>query len=408
MAKNKLIVGLDVGSYKTRVVVGVGDEGGALNILGIGISPSQGIRKGTVIDVEETIQNISDAIEDAERVSGEPIYNAFIGIGGRDVASFESRGVIAISHAGNEIIEEDVDRVLDASQAVSLPPNHRVLRVIPKSYSVDEQKNIKHPVGMVGIRLEANTQVLTALAPTVKNIEKCVHKAGVDINDTIPNLIAAPEAVLSRHKKELGCVVIDMGCGCTNVTIFEEGSLLHATAIPVGGESITNDIAICLRTSIDTAEKLKIEYGTCISEAVKEKEKIDLSTISRIDTQEVSKKYLAEVIEARYREIFSLVKAELVKINRDGMLPAGAILCGGAVKLHGTIELAREIIGLPVQVGIPAEIKGMLDKADDPSFATAIGIAAWGMKLESASYGSSFSISDSLSGLKKWFKNLLP
>ncbi len=411
MAKVRVIASLDIGSSKIRTVVGTLEEGSQVpNIIGVGIAPSTGLRKGQIIDVEETINSISSSLEDAERMAGEPINHVFLGVGGNNIESINSKGVIAVS-SGNEITEDDVDRVLEAAQAVSIPSNRRILRIIPKSFTVDEQRGIKYPVGMTGIRLEVEAHIVTGLAPAVKNIEKCVLQAGVDIDDMIPSCLASAEAILSKRQKELGVVVIDIGCGGTSVSVFEEGTTLHTAVIPVGGENVTNDIAIGLRTSIDTAEKIKIEYGTCTPQDVNEREVIDLSLVSKIDTQKVAKKHMAEIIEARYHETFMLVKEELARINRDGMLPAGAILTGASVKMPGILDLARETLNLPVQIGYPQNFDGVVDKIDDPAYATAIGLILWGSRLENRSYGfnlKGFSPKKLVSGVSDWFKSLFP
>ena len=411
MSKSHIIAGLDIGSSKIRTVIGtLNGTSTQLNIIGVGVSPSMGLRKGRVIDVEEAINSISSSLEDAERMSGEPINHVFLGIGGSHLESLDTKGVIAIPN-GNEISEADVDRVLEAAQAVSIPSNRRILRIIPKAFSVDEQKGIKYPVGMTGIRLEVEAHLVTGLVPAIKNIEKCVHQAGVDIDDIIPNGLAASEAVLSKRQKELGVVVIDIGSGGTSVVVFEEGTTLHTATVPVGGESVTNDVAIGLRTSIDTAEKIKIEYGSCNPDDVNDRETIDLSLISKIDAQTVSKRHMAEIIQARYHEIFILVKDELAKINRDGMLPAGVVLTGAGVKMPGVIDLARETLNLPVQIGFPQNFEGVVDKIDDPAYATAIGLALWGSKFEGPRYSFDFrglKLGKTLQGVKNWAKSLLP
>lgn len=410
MAKSRIVASLDIGSFKIRTVVGVlEDKSQAPNIIGVGIAPSTGLRKGAVIDVEETIQSITTSLEDAERMAGEPINHVFLGIGGNHIESLNSKGVIAVS--GSEISEDDVDRVLEAAQAVSIPSNRRILRIIPKAFTVDEQKGIKYPVGMTGIRLEVEAHIITGLAPTIKNLEKCVLQAGVDIDDIIPNCLASAEAVLSKRQKELGVVVVDIGCGGTAVTVFEEGSTLHTAVIPVGAENVTNDIAIGLRTSIDTSEKIKIEYGSCLPEDVNERETIDLSLFSKIDTHTVSKKHMVQIIEARYHEIFTLVKEELAKIHRDGMLPAGVVLTGAGVKMPGVIDIARETLNLPVQIGFPQNFDGVVDKIDDPAYATAIGLILWGSRLETNSYGLAFrglNLKKGLTSIKSWLKSLVP
>jgi len=410
MPKEQIIASLDIGSSKIRTVIALMENEKKMpNIIGVGVSPSTGMRKGNIIDVDETISNISAALEDAERMSGAPIHHVFVGISGSHIESFDSKGVIAISHAGSEIIEDDINRVLEAAQAVSMPSNRRILRIIPKSFSVDDQKGIKNPVGMIGVRLEVDAHIVTGQGTIIKNIEKAVHQAGVDIDDIIPSSLAAAEAVLSRRQKELGVVVIDIGCGSTSIAVFEEGATLHAATLPVGGESVTNDVAIGLRTSIDTAEKIKIEYGTTAPDEVNERETIDLALISKIDNHKVSKKHMAEIIQARYHEIFVMVKDELRAIGRDGMLPAGAILTGAGVKIPGCLDLAREVLGLPVQIGFPTEVDGVVDKIDDPAYATAIGLVVWGARFEGRSYGfGSINVKKFWDSMKGWFKNLLP
>jgi len=414
MPKSKIIASLDIGSSKIRTVVGMTDEKtGIPQIIGIGIAPSNGLRKSLVIDVEETINSITSSLEDAERMAGEPIHHVFLGIGGHHIEASNSKGVIAISNPSNEIVEEDIDRVLEAAQAVSIPNNRRILRIIPKSFTVDEQKGIKYPVGMSGIRLEVEAHIVTGLTPAIKNIEKSVFQAGVDINDIIPNCLATGEAVLSKRQKELGVVVVDIGCGGTTMAVYEEGTILHSATIPAGGENVTNDIAIGLKTSIDTAEKIKIEYGTCLPEEVQDREMIDLSLISKIDIQQVSRKTLAQIIQARYQEIFLLVRDELSKIGRDGMLPAGVILTGAGSKMPGTIDLARETLNLPVQIGFPTNFEGVVDKIDDPSYATAIGLLIWGSRFEDANIGLGLNLSKinfgkAATAMKGWVKHLLP
>jgi len=361
-----------------------------------------------VIDVEETIHNIISSVEDAERMSGVPINHVFVGMSGTHIESFSSKGVIAIS--GPEITVDDIARVLEAAQAVSIPANRRILHMQPKSYTVDEQRNIKNPVGMSGIRLEVDAHIITGQVQHVKNVEKCIDQAGVDIDATVPATIAVSDAVLTKRQKELGVVTIDVGAGCTSVAVFEEGTILHSFSLPVGGETITNDVAIGLRTSIDTAERIKIEYGSLLPDEINEREMIDLSSVSKIDTQTVGKKYLAEIMQARYFEVFSLIKDSLKQIGRDGMLPAGAVLTGGAVKAPGTLDLAREVLGLPVQMGFPVDIGGVIEKVDDPAYATALGTLVWGAREGDRVYGGGgmFGVRRAYTSAKSWIRNLLP
>lgn len=413
MARPKIIASLDIGSSKIRTVVAIQEsESSVPNIIGVGIAPSTGLRKGSVIDVEETINSISSSLEDAERMAGEPINHVFLGLGGNHLESINSKGVIAVSQDKNEISEDDVDRVLEAAQAVTIPSNRRILRIIPKTFTVDEQKGVKYPVGMTGIRLEVETHIVTGFEPAIKNLEKCVLQSGVDIDDIIPNSLAPSEAVLSKRQKELGVVVVDIGCGGTSIGVFEDGATLHTAVIPVGGENVTNDVAIGIRTSIDTAEKVKIEYGSTLPEDVNDRETIDLSLISKLDMHLVSKKQVVEIIKARYHEIFLLVKDELAKIHRDGMLPAGAILTGAGAKLPGVIDLARESLNLPAQIGFPQNYDGVVDKIDDPAYATTIGLLIWGSRFEGRHHAGlgmkGMSLKKGLGSIKNWVKNLFP
>ncbi|MEK7137175.1 MAG: cell division protein FtsA [Patescibacteria group bacterium] len=409
MPQERVLASLDIGSFKIRTVVAVvSDERQPPNIIGVGISPSLGMRKGQVIDVEETIHNIISSVEDAERMSGVPVNHVFVGMSGTHIESFGSRGVIAIS--GPEITVEDIARVLEAAQAVSIPANRRILHLEPKSYTVDEQRQIKNPIGMSGIRLEVEAHIITGHIQHVKNIEKCIDQAGLDVDAIVPATMAVAEAVLTKRQKELGVVIIDIGAGCTSLAVFEEGTILHSLSLPLGGEAITNDVAIGLRTSLDTAERIKIEYGSLLPAEISEREMIDLSLVSKIDTQTVSKKYLAEIMQARYFEIFSFVKECLKRVGRDGLLPAGAILTGGAVKAPGTLDLAREVLGLPVQMGFPADIGGVIEKVDDPAYATALGTLVWGAREGQRAYGGNAMLGAkrALVSVKSWFRNLLP
>lgn len=411
MPKERVIASLDVGSAKIRTVVAVTESArdGVPNVIGVGMSPSLGIRKGQVIDVEELIHNIIASIEDAERMAGVPINHVFVGLSGSHIEAFDSRGVIAIS--GAEITMDDIGRVLEAAQAVSIPPNRRILHIEPKSYAVDEQRGIKNPAGMTGIRLEVEAHIITGHIQHVKNVEKCIDQAGVDIDALVPSTIAAAEATLTKRQKELGVVVIDIGAGSTSVAIYEEGTILHSVCLPIGGESVTNDIAIGLRTSVDTAERIKIEYGSVLPQEVGEREMIDLSTVSRIDSQTVSKRYMAEIMQARYFEIFSFIKTELDRLGRCGMLPAGAVLTGAAVKAPGVLDLARDTLGLPVQMGFPVDIGGVIEKVDDPAYATALGTLIWGLRqgdhYSRFSFGN-FDLKRTTAQVGSWFKSLLP
>lgn len=409
VAKEQLIAGVDIGGSKIRTVIAeISPESENLNVIGVGITDSHGIRKGNIVDINETIKNISQSLESAERMAGESIDSVFVSVSGNHLKAIPSKGVVAVS--GQEIGQEDVARVIEAAQTLPLPMNRIIIRVVPRTFTIDNQEGIKQPIGMSGIRLEVDTEIITGIGPIVKNIEKCAHQVGIDIDDFIPAPLAAADAVVSKRQRELGVVVVDIGLSTTSMAVFEEGVLLHVSTIPVGGENVTNDIAIGLRTSIDVAERLKIEYGSCNPQEVSELDDINLSLISKVDTHRVSKKQLLEIIEARYHEIFSLVREELAKIDRDGKLPAGALMTGSAIKIPGCLELARNVLGLPVQIGFPQEIDGIVDRIDDPSFATMLGLITLGAKSEKSnkfSFGS-LQFSKMFKGMGSFFKRLVP
>ncbi len=409
MAKDIIIAGIDIGAQKVRTVVSIFDEEKEkAHVIGVGVADSFGVRKGVIVDVNEVINNLSLSLGEAERMSGVPLYNAFVSIGGAHLQGMNSKGVVAINKS--EISEYDIERVLEAAQAVSVPANTRILRVIPREYFIDQMGEIKNPIGMVGTRLEVDAHIITGQGQAIANLEKCIHQAGVGIIDLIPSSLAISEAVLSRRQKELGVISIDIGASSTTLAIFEEGVTLHTCILPIGGESVTNDIAIGLRTSVDTAEKIKIEYGTSVPSEISDRETIDLASISKIDTQKISKKQLSEIIQARYHEIFYMVKDELKLIERDGMLPAGAVLTGAAIKIPGIVDMARNILGLPAQIGFPQNITGVVDKIDDSAYATVIGLINWGIKYDTQGgrMGASVNFGKMFQNVGNWFKNLLP
>jgi cell division protein FtsA len=409
MAHPKTLVALDIGSSKIRTVVGVvEDKRNVINVIGVGLSPSNGVRKGMITDIEEAISNITSALEDAERMSGEHIHRLFVGFSGPHIETFDSKGVIAINSPNSEITEDDVDRVLDAARAVSLPSNREILRIIPKNFSIDAQQGIKYPVGMTGIRLEVQAHIISSMNSSIRNLEKCLVETGVDIEDIVPSSLACVESVLDKKQKELGVVMIEIGACSTNVAVYEEGTIVHSCVIPVGGEHVTNDLAIGLRSAIETAEKVKIEYGTCIPDDVSDREQIDLSEISKVDAHTVTKKEVSKIIEARYHEIFMMIRDELSKVGKDGMLPAGVVLCGGAIKMPGVVDLARECLQLPVQIGSPKNIEGIVDRIDDPSFISVIGLLHFGNRYGSEGSFMNFDFKKVFSSFGDLFKKLIP
>ena len=416
MTKRTHIIGLDVGSGSIRTVVGElsgTEENDLPNILGVGIADATGIRKGNVVDVEDAVSSISNSLEKTERMTGVPINHALVSIGGSHITSEISKGVIAVSRADGEIGEDDVSRVIEAAQAVAVPPNHEILHVVPKQFIVDSQEGIKDPIGMSGVRLEVEAHVVMGATGFIRNLTKCVYRTGVDIDDLVLSPLAAADAVLDKRQKELGVTILDIGEGTTGIAVYEDGDLVHTSVIPVGAGHITNDIALELRTSVETAEKVKLEYGTALLEEVSERDKIDLSRLDETEEEIVSRYHVVEVIEARVSEIFSLVNKALREIDRAGKLPAGAVLVGGGAKLPGMTELAKKELKLPCQIGFPKEFPTVLESVNDPAFATAVGLIAWGMKEEigekkSFGFSGGSSVSDTIGKMRGWFKNLLP
>lgn len=381
MPKEHIVVGLDVGTQFIRTTIGQqAEQETEPSIIGVGVAPSAGMRRGNVIDVDETVKAISASIEEAERLSGVAVGNAFVNISGNHIESENSRGVVAVSRADSEIGTEDAARAVEAAKAVAVPPNKEIIHVIPREYIVDGQEGIKDPVGMNGIRLEVEAHVIAAATPQIKNVTKCVYQSGVDVDALVFSGLAASVGTLSKRQKELGVAVLDIGAGVSDLVVFEEGDIFYSAVIPVGGAHVTNDLAIGLRTDTDIAERVKLEHGFAEPKEVREKETVDLGALAQAEENKVSKKLISEIIEARLVEIFSLVKKDLKKIDRDGKLPAGLVLTGGGAKLPGLVDLAKDQLGLPVQVGFPSELKGMIDKVDDPSFATSIGLMLWGFE----------------------------
>ena len=410
--RGDIITGVDVGSSKIRVVVGriEEDDSSKPNIIGIGEAVSEGLRRGTIVDVETTVSNVSEALEKAERTSGIPIEQAIVSIGGNHLASQKSKGVIAVSRADNEISEDEVNRVVEAASAVSVPPNHEIFHILPQNFKVDDQEGIKDPVGMSGVRLEVETTVIEGSTSAIKNLTKCLARSGVDVLDVVVAPLAAAESIITKKQKELGVVLVDVGGGTTSIIAFEEGDVLHSAVLSIGAGHITNDLAIGLRTSVEVAEKVKLNYGIALPKEVDKKEEINLAKIAEGEEEVVSRHQIAEIIEARLSEIFSLVDKELKKIDRSGKLPAGVILVGGGAKLPGVVDLAKKELGLPAQVGFPLDLPGLNERLEDPGFATAEGLLLWGVNHLGEEKGLTrmSSMNDTVGKMKKWFKTFLP
>lgn len=383
MAKENgaIIVGIDVGSSNVRAVVAqhLRDEIQP-RVIGVGSAPSFGIRRGAIIDIDDATKAINEAVQQAEHMAGINVKEAIFNIGGCDAEFQSSKGVIAIGRADGEVAEDDINRVINEAQIISLPMNKEIVHVIARKYRLDDQDNIKDPIGMKGVRLEVDALVIESSSVHVKNISKCAYQANIEIGDLVFEPLASAKSVLTKKQKELGVVLIDIGGGTTSIVVFEEGELIHAAIIPVGAGHITNDIAIGLRTSVDVAEKIKLEYGCAIAKDIDKKEGILLSQFDSSEDDVISRHHVAEIIEARFEEIFVLVQKELKMIGKSGLLPSGAVLVGGGAKMTNATDLAKEILGLPAQIGFPMGFGGVLDKLDDPSFAVVSGLILWGQE----------------------------
>ena len=419
MSRKNIICGIDVGSSNVRTVIAqlISSEEKP-RIIGVGVAPSLGVRKGVIVNIEETLEAVNESLEKAERTAGVTIDDAIVSIGGSHIFSQYSKGVIAVGRADGEVTEDDVERVISAAQAISIPANREIIHIIPKDYSLDDQKGIKDPLGMNGVRLEVDALIIEGSTPYIRNLSKCFQQAKIDVENFVLAPLASAKATLTKRQKELGVVLVDIGGGTTSIAVFEEDDLIASSVIPLGGNHITNDIAIGLRTSIDVAEKVKIEYGSSLPIEIGKKEDINLAEIDPSEEGMVSRHHVAEIIEARLEEILNLVNKELKAIGKEKLLPAGAVLTGGTAKLPGAVDLAKEVLGLPAQTGFPVVLGGLVDKVDEPSFSTVIGLIIWGVE-EADSVGivsSSRRTLDNLTNrfgskagdVKRWVKKFLP
>lgn len=416
MAKEQYIVGLDIGTHTVRAAQAkVMPETGKLSVIGASWTEATGIRRGVIVDIEEAVSCISKTLEKLERMTGVPFASANISIGGSHISSQGSHGVIAVSRADGEIGESDIVRVVDASQVISIPQNREVLHVFPKSFTLDGQSGIKDPAGMSGIRLEVDTIIVQAGLPFVKNLTRAVTQAGLEISEIVLSPLAAAESVLNKRQKDLGVCLLDLGAGTTSIAVFEEGDLLHTAVIPIGQMHITNDIAIGLRCSIETAEKVKLAYGHTDLKAISKDEEINLNHIDSSEDQFTTRSYVVEIIEARLEEIFDRVSKELKLIQRDGKLPSGVVLTGGGAHLPGLVEFAKNHLRLPANLGKPQNIETIIDKVEDPAFATALGLLLWGGHHNASN--SAMNVSGMLNDVlknpsfdkaKKWLRSFLP
>lgn len=413
--KVELITGLDIGSTSVRLAVGQyvyhTDQPGSLQIIAAIEVPSEGLQKGLITSIEDTVSVISNALEQAERVVGMPLEHVWVGVSGAKIIVQESRGVVAVGRSDGEISDDDVERVVEAARTIASPLNYEVLHVLPRGYSVDGQTHIKDPVGMTGIRLEVDTKIIYGLSSHMKNITKAVYRAGVDIDDFVLSILAAGEVVADSKQKELGVLIVNIGGPSTTLVVYEEGDIMHTAAIPIGSSHITNDLALGLKTSIDIAEKVKIRYGHCLSKSVGKKETIDLADLGAEHSELVHFHYISEIVEARAAEILEKIDQELIAIDRAGLLPAGVSFVGGGSKIGGLVDLSKEQLSLPARQGQLFGIQGITSKINDAAFAPVIGLVKWGSSVHRAGNKKRFSLKLT-HGVRdrfhKIFKSLIP
>ncbi|MBP6724250.1 MAG: cell division protein FtsA [Halioglobus sp.] len=374
--EKKMIVGLDIGTSKVVAIVGeIGPEG-QIEIVGIGSHPSKGMKKGVVVNIESTVQSIQRAVEEAELMAGCQIHSVYVGIAGSHIRSLNSHGIVAIKD--REVYAHDLERVIDAAQAVAIPADQKILHILPQEYVIDNQEGIKEPMGMSGVRLEAKVHLVTCAVNAAQNIEKCIRRCGLEVEEIILEQLASSYSVLTDDERELGVCLVDIGGGTTDIAIFTDGSIRHTGVIPIAGDQVTNDIAMALRTPTQHAEEIKIRYACALTQLAGADETIKVPSVGDRAPRDLSRQALAEVVEPRYDELFTLVQAELRRSGYEDQVPAGIVLSGGTSKMEGVVELAEEIFHMPVRVGYPHSVKGLNDIVRNPIYATSVGLLLYG------------------------------
>ena len=378
MAKQNLIVGLDIGTTKICTIVGEVTEDGRLNVIGVGTSPSRGLRKGVVVNIESTVESIKRAVEEAELMAGVQINAVYAGIAGGHIKGFNSRGVIAVKD--REVAKADVDRVIDAAKAVAIPLDREILHVLPQEFIVDDQDGIRDPLGMSGVRLEAEVHIITGAVTSAQNIIKSVNRAGLEVIDIILQPLASAESVLTGEERELGVALVDIGGGTTDIAMFVDGSVWHTAVLGIGGNHITNDIAIGLRTPASEAERIKLKYGCALTTLVRDDDMVDVPSVGGRPSRVLSRQLLAEIVEPRAEEIFGLVAREIKRTGYEERVASGVVITGGSSIMDGMVDLAERVMELPVRRGSPANIGGLVDIVSNPMYATGVGLIQYAVK----------------------------
>ena len=405
--KEEIVVGLDIGTTKICAVVGE-LSGNEINIIGIGSHPSVGLRKGVVVNIESTVESIQKAVEEAELMAGCEISSVYAGIAGGHITGFNSRGIIAIK--GREVSQQDVDRVIEAARAVAIPMDREVIHVIPQEYIVDDQAGIQNPVGMAGVRLEAKIHIVTGAVTSAHNIVKCANRSGLDVCDIVLESLASGEAVLTDEEKELGAALLDLGGGTTDLAVFSNKNIKHTFVLALGGNNLTNDIAIGLRSPLAEAELIKIKHGTCVPGHIGGDETIEVPGIGGRKPRKLPRQILAEILEPRVEEIFTLIKREVYRSGMENMICSGIVVTGGSALLDGLTETAEGVFNLPARLGKPQGIKGLVDVVNNPMYATGVGLVLYGARNQAKK---KFRIRDTnifnrlIQRMKRWFKEVV-
>jgi cell division protein FtsA len=401
--EKSLVVGLDVGTSKVVAIVGEIQADGSVEVIGLGSHPCRGLKRGVIVDMASTEQAIQRAVEEAELMAGCEIHSVFAGISGNHIGSLNSDGTVAIKD--KEVSEGDVDRVLDAARAVPVAADQKILHVLPQEYVIDNQGGIRQPIGMSGVRLEAHVHVVTAALSATQNISKCVSRCGLVIDELIMQPLAASFSALTQDEKDLGVCLVDIGAGTTDIAVFTDGAIRHTACIPIAGDQVTNDIAVALRTPTQHAEDIKIKYACALEQLARNDETIQVPSVGDRTSRRLARQTLAQVVEARYRELFSLVLAELRRSGLENMVAAGLVMTGGASRIEGAEELAEEVFHMPVRLATPHGVSGLADVVSNAIYATGVGLLLYGSRADS---NRTLSVSgggdDFVGRLKSWFR----
>ena len=377
--EKNLIVGLDIGTSKVVAIVGeVSENAHEVEIIGIGQHPSRGLKKGVVVNIESTTHSIQRAVEEAELMSGCEINSVYTGIAGSHIRSMNSHGIVAIRD--KEVNQDDIDRVIDAARAVAIPADQRIIHILPQEYVIDNQEGIREPIGMSGVRLEAKVHIVNGAASAAQNIIKCIGLCGLEVDDMILEQLASSDAVLTEDEKDLGVCLVDIGGGTSDIAVFTEGAIRHTAVIPIAGDQVTNDIAVALRTPTQYAEDIKIKYACALTQLANAEEMIEVPSVGARPPRHLARQTLADVVEPRYEELLTLVQAVLRRSGYEDLIAAGIVLTGGSAKMDGVVELAEEVFSMPVRLGYPKYVTGLVDVVRNPIHATGVGLLLFGYK----------------------------